>query len=179
MSSLSENNISNRIVKAQEELKRLKATQIIGGEGMGYYEYGLDGGEYNLGNRGTWGFFIFFVAVSDFPLLSVEYEMYENDNRIMNPRTNSPAPYNASKSSICTYNAYERETIGPALWVGQIDYKVNGRIISTADPACGIWVTEMTNYSGNTVKIGFKNIKIRSTLPGVAYCRFADIYGDE
>lgn len=179
MSFQSETNLTNRVVKAQEELKKLKATQIIGGEGMGYYEYRLDGGAYNLANRNYWGFFIFFAAISEFPLLSVEYELYENGNRVMNPFGGAPIPYDGAKNSLCVYTGYERETIGPAIWVGKIDYKVNGRIISTEDPSCGIWALEMSNQSGSTVKIEIKNIKIRSTLPGVAYCRYQDFYGEE
>ena len=176
MSSQSDN-LVKRIIDAQEELRKLKATQIIGGEGMGYYEYPLEGGEYNIANRGTWAFFIFFVAVSDFPLMSVEYELYENNNRVRNPLGAAPAPYGGASSSICRYSFLERETIGPSIWVGQVDYQVDGRVISTGDPACGIWMTEFQNYSGNTVKVSFRNIKIRSTLPGVACCRFADPYG--
>ena len=178
MSSHSQtDDLVDRVVQAQEELKRLKHTQIIGGEGMGYYEYYLDGGSYSLPNRRYWGFFIFFIAESDFPLISVEYDIYENGTKVTGTWGTSPVPYGGVRNSLCAYDTFEKETLGPSMWEDEVSYNVNGRIVSTNDTNVGIFMTTFNNTrSSDAVNVSFRNIKIRSTIPGVAVCRFGDPY---
>lgn len=180
MSSQDITNLTKRVIQAEEELKQLKATQIIGGENMGYYEYTLPDMTYNLAARGYWGLILIFACSGPFPLCSMEFKIYENGVYKPNPYQANPAPYNANKDSIATYSFVDGEMIPSVLWEDTAEYNLNGRTFSTDDPKNVMSLVMFTNRSTSSgVEISFRDIKFRTTHPGVCIASFVDPYSQK
>ena len=164
---MSSQDIARRIVKAQEELKSLKATQIIGGDNMGYYEYPVP--DYNFTLEGRYGKELVFIFACDtaFPLCSVEFRIYENYKP--NPWQGNPAPDGASKDSDCIYTFIDGELLPSYWWADDVTITTAGRTFDSSDPKCVMFMVSVANRTTSTVNVSFRNIRFRTTHPGVTF----------
>lgn len=165
MSSLMNTTLATKIARFREKIKRLKATQIIGGDNMGYYEYTTQNASYTLNAHSGVEFYIIVEAEKPFPLVSVELDLYENGELRKNPYSANSIPYNASRYSTLSYNFIDLSTSG--------NYDHNVRVdsiwYSTDSPNTHIELVTAGNYNNPATTVELKNIKIRTTCPAKCF----------
>ena len=135
---------------------------------MGYYEYTLPDYDFTLEGRHFREFVFIFSCDSAFPLCSVELKIYENGVYKPNPYQGNPAPDGATKSSDCTYTFIDGEMLPSYWWTDDVVITTAGRTFDSSDPKCVIFMVSVTNRQTSNVSVSFKNIKFRTTHPGVA-----------
>ena len=167
------NDFANRIVKAQTNLQTLKSSQIIGGDNMGYHEYNIDGVSLSIPNRSYKQIAIVVEASSAFPLVSIQTDIYENGNQVVNcSALNTPIPYNTGSSSLLRYEFIQPDSLVTAFWAN--GFNLQGKDIYFNDPAYYSYVIYVDNYSGSTVGLDIKNIRIRSSHRAACFCTTFD-----
>lgn len=157
-------NIVNRMVKAQEDLKTLKASQTIASSNMSYYEYKLPRIESTIPNRNIKTFLILTSSKNPFPLVSIELKIQEkvSGNWVdrPNPLGISCPAYGATRNSLASYSFYDNDSIVSYSWgVNYVD--LYGRRFEFSDPKVYAYLIYMGNYSNQTVSFAFDNIKVR------------------
>lgn len=163
MSYQAQPDLAQRLVKAQQELKSLKATQILGGENMGYREYHIDGGEVTLGRYGYGAVAIVVWANGSFPLASVELDIYENGTLIKTPWANAPRPYGAAGQGNVNYTFCQQDNAAGLMWANEFIVEDRGGEFSFSNPRCFGYLIEMNNRTQDSRTVRFDNIKIRCT----------------
>lgn len=158
-----------RVVNAQQELKSLKTTQILGGENMGYYEYNISGGSVTLGRYGTSWVAIVVWTNGAFPLASIELDIYENDTLIKNPWANAPRPYGAAGSGNVSYTFCQQDNAAGLMWMDDYYVEDRGTKYSFSDPRCFGYLIEMHSRVTDSRTIRFDNIKIRCTHEAMCF----------
>ncbi len=166
----SQADIPHRLVNAREQLKQLKASQILGGDNMNYFEYTPPDLSHQFPGSGLdqWDrlLLLTFESEQPFPLVSIECDIYENGVLVTNPRSMSPSPHNVSQSSVCFYDYLDNDML--IVTMNETGYfTINGRRLKIGDPKVymyGLYISP----SGATVTVSIRNIKIRTSCAGIA-----------
>lgn len=165
--------IAARLVKAEEELKRLKTSQIIGGENMGYFEYIVPNLSHTVAPRLQEGQMAWALLVFDcstpFPLVSMELDVYENGVYKPNPYMMNGTAYGATRDSACIYTFLAQENAAASYWEREIVYNIAGKQISSSEPRNYFYQVSFTNRTDASVTVELRNIKIRTSHSGVVY----------
>lgn len=166
------NDFANRIVKAQTSLQALKSSQIIGGDNMSYHEYNINGVSLSIPHQNYKYIAIVVEATSAFPLVSIQTDIYENGNQIMNCNGSCPIPNNGNRSSLLRYAFIQTDSLITVFWAN--GFNIQGKSINFNDPTYYIYAIETSNYSGNTVQFEIRNIKIKSSHRATCFCTTFD-----
>ena len=158
-------NLTDRVVKAQEDMKRLKATQIVGSSNISYYEYRLPRMESTV-QQSSGKYFLFLVSSkTPFPLVSIEFKIQEQSSGNWvdrpNPWGSSPTAYDAQRDSSGVYSCYDNESIISIMWgVNYLD--LYGRRFNFSDPSVYGYLVYVGSTQSSTT-FAFDNILVRTS----------------
>ena len=163
------NDLVHRVIKAQNDIRYLKTSQILGGDNFGFHLYTPQPISGSIAYRGYKNFVILIYSTNNFPLVSVELDLYENGNRVVYPYSNIIPPYGESPSSLMTWNFIEQLSI-PNWGYGTEGLKYVGRNYMLDDPRVKIFAIELENNRSNSTKTyRIDNIKVRCTSDAIVF----------
>lgn len=172
-----QSSLENRLVKAQMSLQQLKATQIIGGDNMQCHFYDLPTVTGSLDYHQYHNQLLFIYSKVPFPLVSLEYELWENDGgwvKRLYPY-GGIAPYGQANLSSMNYEFVGNESITNYTW-GAKTVTIGGVTYNLNDPNLYLFLTVVNNSRTNSTKqYKFDKIKVRcSSLATVMMVKIDD-----
>lgn len=157
-----DNQLQKRIVKAQMEIAQIKSSQIIGDDNSVCYV-----STYNL-NVGTVprqqyrNYVIIYESESSFPLVQLQFDIYENGIRRPFPKSsNWAADYDLNSSSTAGYSLRHDTDI----WIENTYFTANGRTIDLYQPNIYSKFFEIACWQAETQNISV-TIRARSNVRG-------------